>query len=653
MLLVLGAPLLALAYLLPLLSVAVVWPILFVLPGWSLLAWSRVRLETPARLGVGVVLSVALTTHAVYWLGRLLGGYERETVFLAAAAFLPLIAAKAPQTPTTTIAAFGRAIWRHGSVFALAAITSVFVATVLGIGAWRVTPEGVSSGGFNWSDLLVHVSIAESLNAGNFPPEVPYFAGRALNYHWFSDFHAATAARSAGLFSVPVMIFSSSVLAGALVLLVHGLARRLLVDRRAALLAAVIAVFGGGLGYLRFFGDLGAGLGAPLDLISTTSYDNQWLTEWPYFRIPSVMGTGLLAHRATTAGLPMLVAIVLLLAVALPARRAGSVPVDRPRGIALAGVLTGLLAPFHFFFFPAALLLALLYVVTAGRLFDGVAPRNAVVFLAPVGLAIPFVLGPLATVGGGGIVRPHLWWDAPAADGPLAVAFFYLTNLGVPFVLAVAALAARNLPWRPFLLAWIVALFAIPNLVTFSLITFDMNKYFQAMWIGVALLAAWLIRPWRPAATAGVLALSVLSPLLVSAWYATSRLPILTTADLAAAEWARRETPERTVFVTEGWLHSFTDIAGRLRLLTYTPYVANLGYHTGERERQVHAIYCGGAESAIAVMRELGTDYVAQTRPLETCAEPTDFASHPAYELAFEANGLRVWHLLDVAETPP
>jgi hypothetical protein len=61
------------------------------------------------------------------------------------------------------------------------------------------------------------------------------------------------------------------------------------------------------------------------------------------------MGTGLLVHRATTAGLPMLVGAVLLLISGLPtarARRGGWR--DRPTLIFLAGLLGALLAPFHF-----------------------------------------------------------------------------------------------------------------------------------------------------------------------------------------------------------------------------------------------------------------------------------------------------------------
>ena len=79
------------------------------------------------------------------------------------------------------------------------------------------------------------------------------------------------------------------------------------------------------------------GLGGPIELVARNSYDNQWLTEWPYFRIPSVMGTGLLAQRATTAGLPLLNGSVLLLvALAVTSRlvpKAVTAPIEASRPI--------------------------------------------------------------------------------------------------------------------------------------------------------------------------------------------------------------------------------------------------------------------------------------------------------------------------------
>jgi predicted Rossmann-fold nucleotide-binding protein len=118
------------------------------------------------------------------------------------------------------------------------------------------------------------------------------------------DCRATIAARAAGLFAVPVFISSSAILSGALLLLVHGLARHLLRgrdSRRAAVLAGVLVIFGGGLGWMRFVADVAAGHGDPVSVMIGHSYDNSWYdidgkVTWPYFRIPSVMG-----HRSVGA----------------------------------------------------------------------------------------------------------------------------------------------------------------------------------------------------------------------------------------------------------------------------------------------------------------------------------------------------------------
>ena len=69
-----------------------------------------------------------------------------------------------------------------------------------------------------------------------------------------------------------------------------------------------------------------------------------WEDGWPFFRIASVFGTGFLPHRASTFGLPGPRRVVLL-----ASRSIGR----RPAGVLLAGVLAALLAPFHFYAFPA------------------------------------------------------------------------------------------------------------------------------------------------------------------------------------------------------------------------------------------------------------------------------------------------------------
>ena len=88
-------------------------------------------------------------------------------------------------------AAIKRSLGRDRLGWGVGAIVAGAVLLVLGLSAWHLTPDGWVSGGWNWSDFLLHVSIGSSIAAGNFPPQVPYFAGVPLTYHWFADFHGA------------------------------------------------------------------------------------------------------------------------------------------------------------------------------------------------------------------------------------------------------------------------------------------------------------------------------------------------------------------------------------------------------------------------------------------------------------------------------
>ncbi|HEX6655336.1 MAG TPA: hypothetical protein VF153_03900, partial [Candidatus Limnocylindria bacterium] len=271
------------AWLVPGLAMVFVWPFLFVVPGWMLVAWLRPRIAATGRLGLAMVLSVAISAHLVYWASLLLGGYDRSVIFLVTGLLalpLPLVAWRAGAGRFAAEArAARRAVRRNAVPLAVAALATAFVGLVLDSGLWHAEPGGVTAGGSNWSDLGVHLSIAQSLNAGNFPPQVPYFAGSPLIYHWFSDFHAAIAAKAAGIFAVPAFVVSSGLLTGALALLVHGLARALLPGRGArvaAIVAVLLVMFGGGLGWIRFVADVATGVGDPWTLVTHNSYDNYW-----------------------------------------------------------------------------------------------------------------------------------------------------------------------------------------------------------------------------------------------------------------------------------------------------------------------------------------------------------------------------------------
>jgi hypothetical protein len=633
------------AWAVPITSIVLIWPILFAIPGWVVVKRVAPDLSAPGAVGVAIVTSTYVSAHVVDVVARAMG-FGRPAIVvsavglaLAAVSFAAIRSRWLTPLERPSLEAFDRARWEYRYAWLVAVATGLVVLGVLMINGWSEHADGWVAGGWNWSDLLVHVSIGASIAAGNFPPQVPYFVGEPLTYHWFADLDGAIASSVAGVDLIGTFFVSSALFAGVLALLTWALAWRLTAERRVATIAAILVCFGGGMGWIRLVGDLIAGMGDAVTLVSTTSYDNTWVDGWPYFKIASVFGTGFLPHRATTLGLPGLVAAVLLVVQCLD---------RRPAGVLLAGILAALLAPFQFFAFPATYLIVGLYVATSGAWRARTVLRDAFLFLAPIVLAIPFILDAILRQRDIGAFRFVAGWAAaPLQDGPAAVAFFYLTNLGIPLVLAViGGLTARHLRSRWFLLAWLVALFIVPNVVVVSAVDFDMNKYFQIMWIAVAILAAWCIRRWPRPIIAAVLVVSALSPALIAIWHVRSDIVALSPAQEAAGRWIAANTPDRSVFVTDAYINSPVDLAGRLRVSTFGPYVANLGYDPAPREADIKAIYCDGPEVAVERMARYGATYVLSSGGALDCSgDQTPFWSSPRFETVYDADGVSIWRV--------
>jgi hypothetical protein len=627
-------------------AIAILWPVLFVVPGWVVVRRVAPELPAPGAVGVAVVTSVYLSAHLVDVVARIPGF---GVPAIAVSVFLLLLATfafarvhvrwLAPFT-RPTVAGIRSTLVEDAPAWIIAAAITTLVAIVLFGNGWRETPDGWVSGGWDWSDLLVHVAIGSSIVHGNFPPEVPYFAGEPLTYHWFADFHGAIASTAAGIPLIPAYFATSALFAGVLALVVWALALRLTGDRRVALIATVLVCVGGGMGWLRLVLDLQAGLGDPISLVTQHPYDNNWEDGWPFFRVASVLGTGFFPHRATTLGLPGLVSVVLLVVTCLD---------RRPAGILLAGVLAALLAPFQFYAFPATYLIVALYVMTTGAWRTRTVVRDAVLFLAPIVLALPFIAEAILQQGEiGGFSFVFGWSEARFDDGPLAILFFYATNLGVPFALAlVAAVVSRDLPNRWFLIAWMVVLFVLPNVVVVSAVEFDMNKYFQMMWIAVAILAAWLIRDWAAGAIVIVLAVSAISPGLVAYWHLTNPAVVMSSGQERASRWIDSNTPDDAIFITDAFINSPVDLVGRRRIMTFPPYVANLGYDPAPREADTTAIYCDGTDVAAERMATYDATYVLSSGGTVACddGEPTDFGVGDRFDAVYDADGVTIWRL--------
>jgi hypothetical protein len=636
----------ALAWLAPPVAIVVAWPFLFAIPGWLLVSRVVPRLGPAGRLGVGIVVSTYVAAHLANVVGLVTGGFDRPVAFATAAilAGASLMLAVAPIRGLTAPPSLDprgalEAARRERAPFILAAFATLLVGGVLAANAWREIPAGWVSGGWNWSDFLVHVSIGQSIVEGNFPPQVPYFAGVPLTYHWFADFHGAISAAVAGLHVIPVFIVSSALMAGALALVAWELARHLTGSRRAATIATLLILTAGGMGWIRLVLDVQAGLGSPWELVQRFPYDNTWEPGNPEFRIASILGTGLFPHRATTFGLPGLLSVLLLVRVSLG---------RNPAGMGLAGILAALLAPFHFYFFPATYLLVGLYALARRAWRRRGWLRDAALFFAPIVLAFPFVLGPALLQRERGAIQLVVGWkEAPFGEGIGAVLFFYATNLGLPLLLGLLALVASRPPARAFLAAWAVTLFLVPNLVVAGAVEFDMNKYFQVMGVALAILGGWLLRRRSTLVVGLVLAAAAVSPALIATWHAVSEPVALSLAQEQAGRWIAVNTPQRSVFLTDAFINSPVDYAGRLRITTFGPYAANLGYDPAQREADVRTAYCDGPEAAAEVMARYDATFALSSGGLPDCAdgEPTDFTSSPLFETVYDVDGVQVWRL--------
>jgi hypothetical protein len=125
----------------------------------------------------------------------------------------------------------------------------------------------------------------------------------------------------------------------------------------------------------------------------------------------------------------------------------------------------------------------------------------------------------------------------------------------------------------------------------------------------------------------------------------------------AAAHWIAANTPERSVFVTDAFINSPVDLAGRLRIATFPPYVSNLGYDPGPREADTKAIYCDGPDVAAELMPRYRATYVLSSggSPCGDSENPlpmsTDFASSPKFVIVYNRDGVEIWRLAGTARS--
>jgi len=505
----------------------------FLVPG---LIFSRFfRLKSYEVLAFVPIFSVLVSTQLVYYLS-LLFGYSRITIlvsFFSLAVVYTLVNLRKEET--YHFKNFLSAWQSRKTALALFLLIFILAFVILYRSVWFENETGIVITGSNWQDTPVHYEIIESINNGNFPPEMPYYSGERLNYHYFVDFHTAILEKVYG-FLPKLLPISNAIFILIFALSIYSLAR--VNGERAAVFATIIATLGWGFSYFTLFSALAYGQFNP-----SQSYMYQY---GGFFGLPPIFDN-LLQQRPLLIGLPAF-------AFALNLLRDME---DRNRLI-LAGIVTGLLFPFHVLSFFCVYIAYFISIVLVLRNFK----VRHLYFLVSALVALPFFLSGTSSVS---ISLVALWAYGFLKDNPV---LYYVMNLGIPFLISLAMFFTKV--EKKFLKVVFIGLFLVPNLVSITPNPWDMYKFFIFSWIPIAVLSGAALARINKDTARVLLLLSILASASVVVYNLSTNYPGASWDEYNLGMWVRDNTEERAVFLTSSSIHSPpTMIGGRLRVLSY------------------------------------------------------------------------------------
>jgi hypothetical protein len=446
---------------------------------------------------------------------------------------------------------------------------------------WLPSENGIVITGSNWQDTPLHYEIIESINNGNFPPLMPYFSGEMMNYHYFVDFHTAILEKVYG-FLPTLMPFLDAVFIVIFALSVYALARGH--GRRAAIISTVVATFGWGFSYFGLFSALANGQFSP-----STNYFFEYNG---FFGVPHIFDN-LLQQRPMLMGLPVFTLVLALLR-----------GMEDKKRIALAGILTGLVFPFHVFAFISAYIAFFLSLMLHSANFK----RSHLYFLVSIVLALPFLVTGSSAFS---FALAPLWPMQFVRVNPI---LFYLANLGIPFLISMGSLVFFKRSKETLLAVVFVILFLIPNLVSLTPNSWDMYKFFIFAWIPAAVLTGTALARTRKALAVLLVLLSVLSSASVIIYNLGTSYLGATWDEYNLGMWVRNNTEQGSVFLTYYSIQCPpTMIGGRLRVLSYWNWPYGHGVPLGDITRRANDIdraFNGTVDDLREVVGTYGVDYV-------------------------------------------
>jgi hypothetical protein len=555
-------------------------------------------------------------------------------------------------------------------------------------------PGGIYTGvQNNYGDLPFHLSIITSFADGaNFPPEDPTFAGARFTYPFIADFVAACFVR-AGATLRQAMLLENLVLALSFVGLLHRFTLKLTRDWLAGLIAPVLVLFSGGLGWLNLWKDARWGSQGVFDILM--SLPQQYtITPDTGYRWGNSLTTLLIPQRGILLGFPLAIIVFTVWWQTLNEEKAEGARQKTPgsKRKAESGRKEGTGKKQKA---ESPALASAFRLLPSGFSMQRMAVAGAVAGLLPLVHAHSFVV--VMVVGSGValltrlknwrawaaffvvatvIAAPQMWWathnsSVRAGDffgwnfgwdkGEESFVSFWFKNTGLLIPLILAALlwpggkseGQKYLVPRRLLLFYLpfTLCFIIPNLIKLAPWVWDNIKVIFYWFIVstpiVALFLARLLRrgAWLRAAAVALLLTLTLSGAL-DVWSVASRaveIRIFDADGVRFAQAVKLQTGPRSTILHEPTFDTPIFLTGRRSVMGYPGHISSHGIEYLERQNEIRRIY-SGAPDAARLLAKYGVEYVV-VGPHEQREMPVNEAFFARYKLVGETGEYRLYKI--------
>ena len=599
---------------------AVAYLLLFFLSGYVLMCWQFPQKEPVVRgflgMGVGLALAMCLPALCALAFDFTLAAHGVALVLLALVLALGFF----------TRNRGARLCPWDGEQTALLGNVLVFALpfTLLGLYLQHTHVLMPAQDGSLWcgqstyGDLNLHLAIATSLRNASFPPDYSLLADTRLGYPFLADSLSTTMMllgldlRTAIILPGTVMMFM--VFAGYILL-----ARRVLGKGRmaVAMVAGLFFFLPGGMGFLYDIDRIGKDSSRFAEIF-TGYYMTPANRPSQNLRWSNIIADLLVPQRTLLGGWAVLIPALYLLLDAVKEKTL--------RGFIILGMVASCLPLLHTHSFLALALFSfglLLYTFVhekkqRRRTLLGAGVYLGVTLLLSLPQLIDFAFKQTLE---GGVIRFQFNWVNNSGNNGMIdeYFFFWIKNMGVPFLLFVCALLEGNRRKRANICAGAMCIFAVAELVLFQRNEYDNNKLFYVAYMFMAMLAAdWAGVVWRRLEglrsrrllAALVIFCSIFSGSLSIARECVSRYQLFNADAVAAAKYIEEETPEHSMFMTgQQHINPVSALCGRDIVCGPDLYLYFHGLDYTDKERECQAFYAD-PYSHLDTLEKYGVAYI-------------------------------------------